>query len=126
MASIFQKADPKDQSAKRWMAKVKVGREWRALSLRFRAGAGNKREAQQRAGSLQAEIMAGVLSDSTRAWLGDVTAVRLSVEIGRGLANIPEGSPDSWNAAGRAWLKACESKDSRQIPDGRVKAEEKT
>src|SRR5262249_12307517 len=47
-------------------------------------------------------------------------------EIGRGLAKIPEGSPDSWAAAGLAWRKACEARDTRHVPEGRVKAEEKT
>ena len=108
------------------MAKVKVCGEWRSISLRLRVVPGTKREAQQRADSLQTEIKSGILSDATRVWLGDVTAAKLAVEIGRGQAKIAEGSPDTWNAAGQAWLRACESRDTRQIPEGRAKAEEKT
>lgn len=101
MASIFPKADPKDESAKRWMAKVKVCGEWRSISLRLRVVPGTKREAQQRADSLQAEIKAGILSDATRVWLGDVTAAKLAVEIGRGRRRSPRVAPTHGKRRGR-------------------------
>jgi integrase len=126
MASVFQKPDPKDAGTKRWMGKVKVGDDWRTFSLRLKALPGTKREAQTRVDSLQVEIKAGVLSDSTKAWLGDVAVAKLEMEMGRRSANIQEGGYDSWNAAGQAWLKACEPRDTRQKPEGRAKMEQKT
>lgn len=126
MASIFQKADPKDGTSKRWMAKVKIGSEWKSISLRLKAVPGTKREAQQRAGSLQSEIQAGVLAESTKMWLGAVSASKLSMEIGRGLAKISEGGADSWGAAAQAWINANLAKDTPFVPIGRVKSSRTT
>jgi hypothetical protein len=51
---------------------------------------------------------------------------RLSLLIGRAEAAITEAGPDGWRAAFAADLKACEPKDNRPVPRGKVKAEEKT
>jgi hypothetical protein len=51
---------------------------------------------------------------------------RLSLLIGRAEAAITEAGPDGGRAAFAAYLKACEPKDNRPVPRGKVKAEEKT
>lgn len=126
MASIFQKPDPKDASIRRWMGKVKIGSSWKSVSLRLRAVPGTKREAQQRVDTLQVEIQAGVLSASTRSWLGPTSAAKLVGDIGRGSQGLSSDSPQSWAAAREGWLKANEAKDHRSVPSGRVKSSNTT
>lgn len=126
MASIFQKSDPKDQSIRRWMGKVKIGDQWKAVSLRLKAVPGTKREAQQRVDSLQVEIKAGVLSSSTRSWLGAISAAKLMKDIGRGAEGASSDNPQSWASVRDGWLKANEAKDHRSTPEGRVKSSNTT
>ena len=126
MASIFQKSDPKDESIRRWMGKVKIGDQWKAVSLRLRAVPGTKREAQQRVDSLQVEIKAGVLSAATRSWMGAASAAKLTTDMGRGAEGVSSDNPQSWAAVREGWLKANEAKDYRPTPDGRVKSSNTT
>lgn len=125
MASIYQKADPRD-GAKRWMGRVKVGDRWQAVSLRLRAVPGTKREAQLRVDSLQVEIQAGVLSAATRSWLGEKSAAKLAQSMGRGAEGAASDAPQSWAAVGEGWLRANAAKDQRSTPTGRVKSSNTT
>lgn len=126
MASIYQKVDPKGKHKSRWMAKVKVGRKWMAVSLRLLATPGTKKEAERRANQLQAEIQIGSLSLATLAWLGDESASKVDSSIRMESIGAPLLTFRDWESAGQGYLAANHARDTRRVPEGRAKVEERT
>jgi hypothetical protein len=112
MASIFIKADPRDESVQRWMGKVEVGDEWVALPLRLLAP-GSRREAATRADDLRAEIRAGLLSETTRTRLGDRTFARLTTAIGRSSMQAEAGRATTGQSVCAADIAPVSAKDTR-------------
>lgn len=126
MGKPFVITEKKPPYAKRWMVQIKFGREWSKVGLRLVFTPGTKRLAQQRAIDLQAEVNAGVLSEKTKEWLTEKGAANITKRIGHASVASKEGSWTCWRSAYEAYLKATSSKDTRAVPEGKAKAEEKT
>ncbi|MBX6316038.1 MAG: hypothetical protein IRY99_24465 [Isosphaeraceae bacterium] len=124
MAFLYSKPDPSGR-AERWMVRIKIGKQQVAVSLRLKVS-GTKKLAEARANTLQAECHAGALSPSTADWLGPKTTARLQRLMAQARLSQSAGAPDSWDAAYRGYLAACEAKDSVTPIPGTARTVERT
>lgn len=111
VAFIYPKSDPSN-GTERWMARIKIGGETTAVSLRLKVP-GTKRLAEARANTLQLECEAGALSSATEQWMGHGTTARLNTLIAQAKLDIKSVGTDSWDAAYKAYIKSCEAKDTK-------------